>query len=853
MCLCFYNRKNDQIWPCYPTEQWIEKGCQKCSPLGDCAFSDEQGQLSCICAPAIRMCVRIEDHLPDSAVGLLFQDDKMTSPSNNTGLPDRQDGKKGIESYRGIYPPEEKIEKESAYGLKGISDPIAIRSKASENLVFAVSSLSEQEKSRLSYSKKEFITKCSFNGRQCFVDHDFSVYIDPSFGNCFTFNYNASENVRSERAGPNYGLRFQVFVNISDYLPTTEAAGVRITVHSQEEQPFPDTHGYNAPTGFVSSFGIRLKRINRLPAPYGDCLQEGKNNDYIYQDKEYSTEGCQRSCIQKYLVKKCGCGDPRFPRYRNFSNCPVADSKLQKIMSEHEAENRRNKRNNLEMSQSFYEDLYRCTPPSQMVIKREREAKYRDASIILGQFNQNKLSEEDYQSALDKYTDEFEKHEVETKVRSKIDWLASKNLSVVDTIILAQGKFKYRTELLENIYKWLMADDCAAIYGSPKFNLLHNDSKKLLDEREAMSKCCELVYVSRRITYHLRNRIRIALDEVNGKAPFDKLNFLENADFTNLGLIVERMINNFSEEEIVSVLAHRNCFLLSDETRKSVLVKIAEGRSAYGKLRHIEKSQLRNKERVTGNMLETFSSEDILSVLNHRHYNKLSQRIRNILEHISECIRTEIRLASRAENCECKQPCKQQVYSVSYSCARWPAGVASLSDCDPSLTDNQCLQFHREQGAMIEVYFEQLNYESLMESEADFGGQLGLWMGVSVITIMEVGILFSEIILRFLGSIFCCQCLRSKTGKQVPPAHEFSDPPYPLTTKETIERRGRLITDPAAYRRRYVGGAAKQQIWPPTDQKVNGLFGDEDEEEGGVRRSSTSYFSNGYDVVRTIR
>lgn len=50
----------------------------------------------------------------------------------------------------------------------------------------------------------------------------------------------------SERAGPQYGqqylfhilidvdigLRFQVFVNVSDYLPTTEAAGVRLTVHS---------------------------------------------------------------------------------------------------------------------------------------------------------------------------------------------------------------------------------------------------------------------------------------------------------------------------------------------------------------------------------------------------------------------------------------------------------------------------------------------------------------------------------------------------------------------------------------------------------------------------------------------
>jgi hypothetical protein len=62
------------------------------------------------------------------------------------------------------------------------------------------------------------------------------------------------------------GLRFQVFVNISDYLPTTEASGVRITVHDPEEQPFPDTHGYSAPTGFVSSFGIRLVRAVYLPS-----------------------------------------------------------------------------------------------------------------------------------------------------------------------------------------------------------------------------------------------------------------------------------------------------------------------------------------------------------------------------------------------------------------------------------------------------------------------------------------------------------------------------------------------------------------------------------------------------------
>ncbi|CAJ0567042.1 unnamed protein product, partial [Mesorhabditis spiculigera] len=220
-------------------------------------------------------------------------------------------------------------------------------------------------------------------------------------------------------------LRFQVFVNIEEYMPTTEAAGVRLTVHSASEQPFPDTLGYSAPTGFVSSFGIRM--------------------------------GCQRSCVQQHFVRRCGCGDPRYPPWQNVSSCPVDDEQKRKCL------------------------------------KRETE------------------------------------------------------------------------------------------------------------------------YAAKHI---------------------DRL------------------------------------------------------------------------------------------------------------------------------NCpKCRQPCSQKVFSISYSASRWPATPSDRDDCPKGLNQQQCLNYLREQGAMIEVFFEQLNYEALQESEAygwpnllsDFGGQLGLWMGVSVITISEVGLLFFDILLSICG------------------------------------------------------------------------------------------------------
>ncbi|KAI6173379.1 Na+ channel, amiloride-sensitive family and Degenerin family-containing protein [Aphelenchoides besseyi] len=139
--------------------------------------------------------------------------------------------------------------------------------------------------------------------------HFLYLHVDPSFGNCYTFNANLEKNLTSSRAGPSYGLRLLVHINHTDYLPTTQATGVRIAIHHKKETPFPDTFGYSAPTGAVSSFGMSMRKVKRLSYPYGDCVRSDEElpRSYIYRNSKYEPEACYRSC----------CADPRYPTARN--------------------------------------------------------------------------------------------------------------------------------------------------------------------------------------------------------------------------------------------------------------------------------------------------------------------------------------------------------------------------------------------------------------------------------------------------------------------------------------------------------------------------------------------------------
>ncbi|KAK0403493.1 hypothetical protein QR680_016950 [Steinernema hermaphroditum] len=106
----------------------------------------------------------------------------------------------------------------------------------------------------------------------------------------------------------------------------------------------------------------------------------------------------------------------------------------------------------------------------------------------------------------------------------------------------------------------------------------------------------------------------------------------------------------------------------------------------------------------------------------------------------------------------CTQPCREGVYQGLVSSARWPSGsTESIGGCMEGTFPESCYETYKNNGALVEVYYSKLNYESMKESGgysivsllSDLGGQIGLWLGLSIISLVEFVILVMQVCLGF--------------------------------------------------------------------------------------------------------
>nr|CAD2202286.1 unnamed protein product [Meloidogyne enterolobii] len=334
-CLCQLDTFARALWPCFPYNTWKEHICSDCvDQAGHCPmrflnnsgngysnnfqnrsiqqYDKDNGVDVCLC------------HREQFGARLFWN----TSSSSSKGV------QKPIDKKQDKISLAQKQESQKiVLGFKNLTDEISIKSQARQNLIYSMGEKSEKERIQLSYRMDELILKCSFNQHDCDITSDFKLHNTAQYGNCYTFNWNRDSQITAHRAGANFGLRVLVYANVSEYLPTTEAIGFRITVHDKWTVPFVDAFGENAPTGMLSSYGVRMKKFFRLEHPYGHCRTGNQMPEgYIYTGYNYSVEGCHRSCLQQEILRICGCADPTLPIPSGSRQCGMEEQKARECI-----------------------------------------------------------------------------------------------------------------------------------------------------------------------------------------------------------------------------------------------------------------------------------------------------------------------------------------------------------------------------------------------------------------------------------------------------------------------------------------------------------------------------------------
>ncbi|GMR58490.1 hypothetical protein PMAYCL1PPCAC_28685, partial [Pristionchus mayeri] len=108
--------------------------------------------------------------------------------------------------------------------------------------------------------------------------------------------------------------------------------------------------------------------------------------------------------------------------------------------------------------------------------------------------------------------------------------------------------------------------------------------------------------------------------------------------------------------------------------------------------------------------------------------------------------------------CDCPQPCQVQTYATTISQSKWPSLMFNPNECSESQigkpwevegergsNTTNCKAWYKKNTLLVEVYYERMNFQMLSESPAytlvscisEIAGQVGLFLGMSIISVFE--------------------------------------------------------------------------------------------------------------------
>ncbi|XP_075703668.1 acid-sensing ion channel 1C-like [Rhinoderma darwinii] len=133
--------------------------------------------------------------------------------------------------------------------------------------------------------------------------------------------------------------------------------------------------------------------------------------------------------------------------------------------------------------------------------------------------------------------------------------------------------------------------------------------------------------------------------------------------------------------------------------------------------------------------------------------------------------------------CDCQTPCKMVRYGKELSMVKIPSKSASKYMAKKY---NRTEEYIKDNILVLDIFFEALNYETIEQKKAyevagllgDIGGQMGLFIGASILTILEIIDYLYEV---FRDKVFSYLQKRKKSQSKesdLDPWHSLQSPPY---------------------------------------------------------------------------
>ena len=186
------------------------------------------------------------------------------------------------------------------------------------------------------HTAEETISTCRFKGQECNWT-DFMPVLTPS-GVCYTFNSGKlAPIVKTNGTGIRFALSLIVNIQQHEYnAALNQDAGIKISVHPQNEPPQSDELGIAIPPGKNAFIGLKQRNIIHKDSKR-KCrdASETATFNFLHGAFPYSVAACQSDCQRSNIAKKCQCLGSGTQvatsfitsksQFHNLKNCTVED------------------------------------------------------------------------------------------------------------------------------------------------------------------------------------------------------------------------------------------------------------------------------------------------------------------------------------------------------------------------------------------------------------------------------------------------------------------------------------------------------------------------------------------------